>query len=123
MKGDIKRHWISDDPGDVSGVAAAYYDLLQDTREHNPLMTTVFQHQEAFGRMRARHELWMKKYPNRPMAHGPAYTGLSNARPETKALSQPPGDMEILPFNPLESIDPALPWDGGEIGQRPRRTI
>jgi arylsulfatase len=111
VKGDIKRHWISGDPGDASGVAAAYYDLMQDTREHNPLMTTVFQHQEAFNRMRARHELWMNRYPNRPMAHGPAYTGLSNARPETIAVSQPPVDMEKLPFNPLEYTEHEFEWE------------
>jgi arylsulfatase len=120
VKGDIKRHWISGDPGDLSGVAAAYYDLMQDTREHNPLMTTVFQHQEAFNRMRARHELWMKRYPNRPMAHGPAYTGLSNARPETIAVSQPPYDMERLPFDPLEYIEHDFEWEreNPDVGQR-----
>ena len=42
VKGRMKRHWISGDPGDVSGVAAAYYDLLTDTRENNPLMANVF---------------------------------------------------------------------------------
>ena len=31
--------------------------------------------------MRARHELWKKKYPDRAHKHGPAYTGISNARP------------------------------------------
>lgn len=121
IKGDLKRHWISGDPGDVSGVAAAYYDLLQDTRERHPLMTTVFHHQEAFNRMRARHELWMKKYPNKPAARGPAYTGLSNARPETQALSKPPVDRKKLPFDPLEYIDHELPWTNPDVGQRPQK--
>ncbi len=119
VKGTMKRHWISGDPGDVSGVAAAYYDLLTDTREKNPLMANVFHLQEAFNRMKIRHELWMKKFPNRPAAVGPAYTGLSNARPETKALSKPPVDKDKLPFDPLEYIEHDLPWGSvPDIGQK-----
>jgi len=119
VKGNIKRHWISGDPGDVSGVAAAYYDLLSDTREKNPMMTHTFHLQEAFNRMRIRHELWMRKYPNSHAANGPAYTGLSNARPETKALSEPQVDQSKLPFDPLEYIDNDLPWGiNPDIGER-----
>ena len=55
--------------------------------------------------MRLRHELWMKKYPNQPPGKGPAFTGLSNARPETIELSQPPLDFKKLPFNPLQYIE------------------
>ena len=120
VKGDLKRHWISGDPGDVSGVAAAYYDLMQDTREKSPLMVSVFQHQEPFNRMRARHELWIKKYPNKPAAHGPAFTGLSNARPETKALSEPKVDLQSLPFDPLEYIGHESHWKNPDVGQRPQ---
>ena len=71
---------------------------------------------EPFNRMRLRHELWMKKYPNQPAGKGPAFTGLSNARPETIALSQPPLDMKKLPFNPLEYIEHVdeLPFFNGE---------
>jgi arylsulfatase len=110
IKGDVKRHWISGDPGDVSGVAAAYYYLPHDTREHNPLMVHVFHLQEAFKRMRSRHELWIKKFPNTHGASGPAFTGLSNARPETEALGAPPVDRSKLPFDPLEYLDHELPW-------------
>lgn len=59
---------------------------------------------EPFKRMRARHELWKQKYPDRAHKHGPAYTGISNARPATIALSKPPVDLMKLPFNPLEFI-------------------
>ena len=57
-----------------------------------------------FNRMRTLHEVWKRKYPDQPPGFGPAYTGLSNARPETLALSQPPFDLQALPFNPLEVI-------------------
>lgn len=61
----------------------------------------------------ARHELWKKSYPDQPAGFGPAFTGLSNARPETIALSRPPVDMKNLPFNPLQYIEhlDQLPFD------------
>ena len=63
--------------------------------------------------MRALHELWKKKYPDQPAGYGPAFTGLSNARPETLALSKPPVDLKKLPFDPLEVIEDMdrLPFD------------
>ena len=64
----------------------------------------AFHMKEPFKRMRARHELWKKKYPDRAHKHGPAYTGISNARPATMALSKPPADLKKLPFDPLEFI-------------------
>ncbi len=45
------------------------------------------------------------KYPDLPHKHGPAYTKIANARPETRALSKPPADMKNLPFDPLEFIE------------------
>jgi arylsulfatase len=54
--------------------------------------------------MRARHQAWIDVYPHVEEARGPAYTGLSNARPETKALSNPPEGFEDLPFPALEYI-------------------
>jgi len=63
--------------------------------------------------MRARHELWKRKFPDRRHKHGPAYTGISNARPATVALSRPPAEMKNLPFDPLEFIEHLgeLPFD------------
>ena len=89
------------------------YDLYNDHREHNPIVVGGFHMKEPFKRMRARHELWKKKYPDREAPHGPAYTGISNARPETLALSKPPVDFKELPFDPLEFIKHLgeLPFD------------
>ena len=86
-----------------SGITAVY-DLYNDHREVNPIVVGGFHFKEPFKRMRARHELWKKRYPDREHKRGPAYTGISNARPETIALSKPPVDFENLPFDPLEFI-------------------
>ena len=111
VKGNIKRHWISGDPGDKSGIGAAFYYLPHDTREKNPMMVNMLHVNEAFNRMRKRHELWKKKYPDSSRAHGPAFTGLANARQETKALAKPQVDLKKLPFDPLEYIKHELPFD------------
>jgi arylsulfatase len=62
--------------------------------------------------MRKRHEIWKQKYPDRPTKRGVPFTGIANAREETKHLAAPPVDIEALPFDPLEYIDHDLPWDG-----------
>ena len=111
VKGSIKKHWISPDPTAASGIGAAYYDLLNDTREKSPMLVNMLHVNEAFTRMRARHELWKKRYPDSPRAHGPAYTGIANARPESRALSEAPVDMRDLPFDLFEYIDYELPWE------------
>jgi arylsulfatase len=62
--------------------------------------------------MRKRHEIWKQKYPDRPTKRGAPFTGIANAREETKRLSDPPVDLEKLPFDPLEYLSFELPWDG-----------
>ena len=98
---------------DASGISASFYDLYNDPREQTPLLVQMAHFNEPFNRMRALHEMWKKKYPDQPAAFGPAFTGLSNARPETLAISKPPFDMKALPFNPLEVIEDTsrLPFD------------
>ncbi len=58
VKGNVKRHWLSADPTDASGIGAAFYDLLSDTREKNPMLVNMLPVAESFKRTRARHELW-----------------------------------------------------------------
>jgi arylsulfatase len=120
VKGNVKKHWITSDAGAASGIGAAFYDLLSDTREKNPMLVNTLHLNEAFVRMRARHELWKQRYPNGERARGPAYTGLSNARPETVALSEAPVDMQDLPFDIFEFLEYELPWEfrsDPDIGQ------
>jgi arylsulfatase len=71
----------------------------------------------ALRRLRGR--LWERKYPDSSRAHGPAFTGLADARPETRALANPPVDLKKLPFDPLEYIEYELPYDGldPDLGQ------
>ncbi len=113
VKDQYKMHWVSADPGQAKSGITAVYDLYNDHREVNPIVVGGFHFKEPFKRMRARHELWKKRYPDRHHKRGPAYTGISNARPETIALSKPPVDFENLPFDPLEFIShlDKLPYD------------
>ncbi len=123
VKEHYKMHWISSDPLQAASGLTAVFDLLNDHREVSPVIVGGFHFKEPFRRMRARHELWKKKYPNQPAARGPAYTGIANARPETKALSQPPEALQRLPFDPLEFVErlDELPFDPASepgIGER-----
>ena len=113
VKNHYKMHWISEDPSQaLSGITAAY-DLLNDHREVSPLVTNALHMKEPFRRMRARHELWIRKYPNMEAASGPAYADIANARPETKELMKPPASLDALPFDPREVLEEMenLPYD------------
>ncbi len=100
IKDQYKIHWIHKDPSQANTGLTSVIDLYNDHREVSPMVVQAFHMKEPFKRMRARHEAWSEKYPNRVQKHGMAYTGISNARPETKALAKPPVDMKKLPFDP-----------------------
>ena len=108
-KGRFKRVWVGDHPG-LPG--AAFYDLYNDPRERFPALVPYLANSSSFTTMRKRHELWKMKYPDRATKRGAPFTGIANARPETKHLSDPPVDLSILPFDPMEYIHHELPWDG-----------
>jgi len=60
--------------------------------------------------MLARHELFKKKYPDKPNAKGIPYTGLSNARPETKAIEERvKKNLENMPFDIQEFLEHEIP--------------
>jgi arylsulfatase len=109
IKGRWKRVWIGDHLGLVG---AAFYDLYTDPREMFPKLIPLLHTSSAFSKMRKRHEIWKREYPDSTSAQGVPFTGLANPRPETIALSKPPADLEGLPFDPLQYIDYKLPWDG-----------
>lgn len=114
VKGNYKRHWMSSDPaGEASGIPAGFYFLPADPREYTPMLTNLIHLKSPFNRMRLRHELWMKKYPNVKEKHGIPWTGIDNATPEVQALSRPYVDKDKLPFDPLEYIEhlDELPFD------------
>jgi len=106
VKGNYKRHWISDDPvGEASGISAAFFFLPADPREVSPMMVNLIHLKSPFNRMKLRHELWKKKYPDSKQAYGIPWTGIEDATPEVKALGKPPAVLKDLPFDPLEYIE------------------
>jgi arylsulfatase len=119
VKGRYKRHWISQGEAEV-GAAAAYYDLYQDPREENPQLVPLIHTQGQFNRILARHELFKKKYPDVPKAHGIPYTGLSNARPETRAIAdRVKRNLQDMPFDIKEYLEYDMPGTDsvGDWGQ------
>ncbi|WP_339911398.1 sulfatase-like hydrolase/transferase [Symmachiella dynata] len=114
VKGNFKRHWISSDPiGEASGIPAGFFFLPSDPREKSPMLVNLIHLKSPFNRMRVRHELWKKRYPDQTEKHGVPFTGIENAPPEVKALSQPPASLKNLPFDPLEYVENLddLPFD------------
>jgi len=114
VKGRYKKHWMG--AGGSAGLQAAYYDLYQDPHEKNPHMVPMIHTQGQFNRMVARHQLFKKKYPDKDNAKGIPYTGLSNARPETKAIGERvKAYMENMPFDIKEYLEHELPGSD-EVG-------
>lgn len=110
VKGRYKRHWITNDPGAATGIGAAFYDLYQDPQEKSPHLVPLIHTQGQFHRMRARHELMKKKYPDKPNAKGIPLTGLSNARPETKGIGEMvKRNIQNMPFDVEEYLELEIP--------------
>lgn len=74
-----------------------FYDLYTDPRERTGEMIEQFHVKSMFNRQR--HELWIKKYPNRPDATpGSALTGIDNVRPDTKEIYTAQVEEKKLPL-------------------------
>ena len=83
---------------------------LYGPREEQPQLVPLIHTQGQFNQMRARHELFKKKYPDVPNAKGIPYTGLSNARPETKAIGERVDAMvKAMPFDVKQYLDFYVP--------------
>jgi len=114
VKGNYKRHWISSDSvGEASGIPAAFYFLPADPREVTPMLVNLIHLKRPFNRMKLRHDLWKKKYPDSHEVYGIPWTGIADASPEIKALAKPQIDLSKLPFDPLEYIEnlDQIPFD------------
>ncbi len=115
VKGRYKQHWISSDPGAKSGIGASFYDLYQDPAEKSPHLVPLIHTLGQFNTMRTRHELMKNQYPDKPNAKGIPLTGLSNARPETKAIAEMVrNNLKGLPFSVqqyLQNKPPAVLGD------------
>ena len=112
VKGRFKRHWGA---GGLTG--APLFDLYTDPREENGKLIPMLPAKGMFDLMKARHEVWMTKYPNTLEARDFPLQGIENARPETKALGQPRMNGKDLPFNPLDVIKQIKGWEGYDIDQ------
>ncbi|MDX2493647.1 MAG: sulfatase-like hydrolase/transferase [Desulfuromusa sp.] len=108
VKGRFKRHWVGELPG-LSG--ASFYDLYNDPREVTPKMLPGFTTKTMFDIMRARHELFTRKYPNEKHARGMPLKGLENPRPEVIKAGEFRFNPKDLPFDPKEFLDYELPYD------------
>ena len=77
------------------------------------MLVNLIHLKSPFNRMKLRHDLWKKKYPDAKEVHGVPWTGIENATPEVKALANPPLDVTKLPFDPLEYVEhlDQLPFD------------
>ena len=113
VKGRFKRDWKNATPGLSKN---EFYDLYTDPRERTGEMIEMFHVKSMFNRQLQRHLYWMKKFPNRPAAtRGPALTGIENARPETIQLSDPPANMDQIPFDIMDIIDFDLPFSSSDM--------
>ncbi|MFA0792503.1 sulfatase-like hydrolase/transferase [Microbulbifer echini] len=110
VKGRYKRHWIGAGEVASSGMPEAYYDLYMDPREESPQLVPLIHTQGQFNHMVARHQLFKKKYPDVPSGTGIPYTGLANARPETKAIGQRVrAVVDEMPFSIEEYLEFEIP--------------
>jgi arylsulfatase len=83
VKEQFKVHWPA--PGTAS-FKLPVYNLYRDPREERPLNVEGMWTVSYFGSMRDRHMAFKKKYPDREETHARPYEGVSNLRPESKAL-------------------------------------
>jgi arylsulfatase len=83
IKEQYKVQWPA--PG-AAAWTMKIFDLYRDPRESHPLKTQTMWSVESFKGMRARHEAFKKKYPDRPETKGASYAGIENLRPETKEM-------------------------------------
>ena len=114
VKGRYKKHWMGASGG--AGIQAAYYDLYQDPHEKNPHLVPLIHTQGQFNKMVARHQLFKKKYPDKENAKGIPYTGLSNARPETKEIGERiERYLKNMPFDIKEYLEHDVPGSD-EVG-------
>ncbi|MDJ0879455.1 MAG: sulfatase-like hydrolase/transferase [Halieaceae bacterium] len=110
VKGRYKRHWIGAGEVAASGMPEAYFDLYMDPREENPQLVPLIHTQGQFNRILARHMLFKEKYPDMQNGRGIPYTGLSNARPETRAIADQVRKLiKEMPFDVEEYLEIELP--------------
>ena len=112
VKGRYKRVWVGEHPG-LSG--AAFFDLYTDPREMSGKLVPMLPAKGMFNMMKARHELWMEKYPNTPEARDWPLTGIENAARKPRPQASRAWIASKLPFDPKEFIKQLKGWEGAEF--------
>jgi hypothetical protein len=114
VKGRYKRDWRNAVPG-LSG--AEFYDLYNDPREVHPFMLPLFPAKTMFSIMKTRHLMMKNAYPDKGQNRDFPFKNVVNARPETKAASQPRiAPNKKIPFDPREAIMQVPEWDNLDQG-------
>jgi arylsulfatase len=113
VKGRYKRRWAGAQKG-LSG--PEFHDLYNDPREVQGQMLPGFPTKGMFNMMKARHQLWMEKYPNVGQNRDWPLQGIENARPETKAAGKPRIDPSDLPFDPDDVLRNLPEFDNVDAG-------
>ena len=88
VKQQFKRHWVGDRPG-LAG--KGFYDLYRDPREEQPMMAQFLWAWEPFDSMKARHQLQMEKYPNKPTTRGVPFKGIELIPNQEREVKTPYG--------------------------------
>ena len=69
------------------------------------MLVNLIHLKSPFNRMKLRHDLWKRRYPDSLEKHGIPWAGIVDPTPEVEALRKPPGGLQDLPFDPLEYIE------------------
>jgi arylsulfatase A-like enzyme len=112
VKGRYKKHWAGAKPG-LSG--PEFYDLFSDPREASGKLLPMFPAKSMFNQMRTRHQLMVKKYPNKGQNRDYPFQNIENARPETIKASQPRVDAKDVPFDPRDVIRQVPEWENTDV--------
>jgi len=76
----------------------------------------AFPAKSMFNQMKARHMLWVEKYPNKGQNRGWPLCNIENARPEIKKACGPRIDADDLPFDPNDVIRNMSEFDNVDAG-------
>ena len=113
VKGRYKKRWRGALPG-LSG--PEFHDLYNDPREQNGTLLPAFPAKSMFNQMKARHLLWIEKYPHKSQNRDWPLCGIENARPETQEACKPRVNDGDLPFDPNEVIRQVPEFDNTDAG-------
>ena len=108
VKGRYKRHLVG---GKVGLSGPEFYDLYTDPREVSGQMLPMFPAKGMFNMMKARHELWKERYPDKGQNRDFPFRNIENPRPEVEEATKPRIPADRFPFDPVDYIRNLPEWD------------